>query len=1077
MRRSHDSPMDPPSLHVDISAPNANPSLKNQICAPEHVVWCWVTDLKQKNLVRGQACTMMHYAWSIDSNVFRTTYRNGSQYRISVPEKYVAFMGDLAITYSVPINVSMPNAFIRVLAYTGRGRREITTIKLTVGQSTGSGRVTCGLIEVAGRHLLEMYMYLDGPLLTSKEFTVRWPEFHLYLPKRHLAQTTEVKLHYTSEARCGPLLQQYSFQIDLEYRSVSQFDPSYYNTKPTVLHSEPVLDISRAITNISYTCDKFDFKGSYRAFLRNSYNKNETVARSNVMDVKWSDVYDVRISSSSVHPCQGHLAVLYEHPQCAGSHDKIRMYVLRRDISGSLAAPLKRVYVTERHAHPDKTYVVFKCNLFPMDYTAVGFCFVYVTISKTNLVVEQHSSCVSAHEGAVLPTDGGWSEWGAWSTCSVTCDMGKRSRYRSCSNPAPAYGGQFCDDFPVQFEPCFSLCPDAIPHTPLHSPTYNQECACGCEIKKQRGEIIGTGRCDGLSLWLLTVEDDQNIKLSFQYFKLYEDRQWIKIRDGDSVDANLLAVSFGGIIVTEVTSSSNKMLIEFMSKTDINPNASDVYHSSSKTNSSSASSTRLFQRVPTRKIHVHGFIANFSSIPRNFSTVLTAVPLQTLPSEGSIWKSTVTIVGICLCAVIVMVAVVVAFHHKCVRKREHKYSIAGTMESPNHMAKSTSMHSTPSHHSALSGIEIDYDMERPLTGQSKQKSRASSISSIRSNGRGNSNRKRLRSKSDHDSTGGSPKPPSKHYSPLPSPLIQAAKNEEGDEKNSLFNTSPILGRRPKSPKVHPSSKFKNNRDVKSPLSPPLTKHEMLKRKRFDSEQSQDKTPTNGFMERTRGMDSLTATPLSTGSATPTTKVLCAEVHPVQRESPQFTQLEFLDKPKPEEVRKPGSGTSDDSQSPENLCKEQTTSFINKPDFMRRNPDSSKEKPRRPTSLTESYSMNALPPLNGSDKKSTGSNTSQKIVAPMDRHNDLPKPDGQSPKTPREICSKSSTPKSCRSSRSRLTLSPSRSATTPSDGNLEMEYDDFIDYDDTYSYFDPIETEKLQWRGKEKLSKIVSAEDD
>jgi hypothetical protein len=38
--------------------------------------------------------------------------------------------------------------------------------------------------------------------------------------------------------------------------------------------------------------------------------------------------------------------------------------------------------------------------------------------------------------------------------------------------------------------------------------------------------------------------------------------------------------------------------------------------------------------------------------------------------------------------------------------------MAGHEETPTHIAKSTSMHSTPSHHSALSGVEIDYDMER-----------------------------------------------------------------------------------------------------------------------------------------------------------------------------------------------------------------------------------------------------------------------------------------------------------------------------------------------------------------------------
>lgn len=34
----------------------------------------------------------------------------------------------------------------------------------------------------------------------------------------------------------------------------------------------------------------------------------------------------------------------------------------------------------------------------------------------------------------------------------------------------------------------------------------------------------------------------------------------------------------------------------------------------------------------------------------------------------------------------------------------------------------------------------------------------------------------------------------------------------------------------------------------------------------------------------------------------------------------------------------------------------------------------------------------------------------------------------------------------------------------------MEYDDYIEYDDTFSYFDPLETEKLQWKGSEKIGK-------
>lgn len=83
------------------------------------------------------------------------------------------------------------------------------------------------------------------------------------------------------------------------------------------------------------------------------------------------------------------------------------------------------------------------------------------------------SFCLSCHLSLLnLAVDCGWSSWTQWSSCSRTCDVGVRRRYRSGTNPAQAFGGRPCKGDRVgidtcSIEPCFGE--DKNVTTPLYT--------------------------------------------------------------------------------------------------------------------------------------------------------------------------------------------------------------------------------------------------------------------------------------------------------------------------------------------------------------------------------------------------------------------------------------------------------------------------------------------------------------------------------------------------------------------------------------------------------------------------------
>ena len=80
-----------------------------------------------------------------------------------------------------------------------------------------------------------------------------------------------------------------------------------------------------------------------------------------------------------------------------------------------------------------------------------------------------------------------WTVWDGWagSDTSITT----RERYRSCTSPAPANGGAYCSDQPMEQEQC-----------PSATPVCYAAGVCGCEKvngagTKERGIGVTQGSC------------------------------------------------------------------------------------------------------------------------------------------------------------------------------------------------------------------------------------------------------------------------------------------------------------------------------------------------------------------------------------------------------------------------------------------------------------------------------------------------------------------------------------------------------------------------------------------------------
>ncbi|XP_033631749.1 uncharacterized protein LOC117293511 [Asterias rubens] len=587
--------------------------------------------------------------------VILSVIRHGNcarRYKLWVTVDHVALSGDVMVEFQQPREGLLSNGVLQLYDLSNTEPRTETSLP---GQPNGNVSFVCSYFDHAGEFVVRMLQASGGDIVTtSPVIQVTWPQTTLLAPSTLEAQVSAIAVTVTTTGNLCLDMQhnRYENSVVLLYldgnRTLGSSESANFGHGTVVVERET--GYHTTLLSEQFECDFVDRAGVYSFIFCSSYRRS-ILGTIQPIDVSWSDSYDVTFPRATIFPCPStsHVEVSFDAPTCHGDRDKIRMYAERGRFELKPTTALE--YITEVTVYG--TSVSFDCNHFSRDFA--GFCFVYVSTARSG-AVDAHTDrilCIPVDELGP-PVDGSWSDWSDWGTCTVSCGQGQRNRYRLCNNPPAANGGALCVGQTVGSLPCNNgMCP--VPRDPIvmvTEPYVPPNCTCGCTLRNRPSGFIASSPdvCHPttqtlVGTWLVWMPDYKRVRLEFELFNLHLQQEWMRIRDGGDATAKVLAYHTGSRLPGPVLSTGNKLYIEYK-----------VYSRSGE--------------EPTR-----GFRARYSSIDGIIPPPTTPVVAGSIGDEagtgfslGTI-NNTVMLVGIFLCAGIILISIVFTILTGCKKSK------------------------------------------------------------------------------------------------------------------------------------------------------------------------------------------------------------------------------------------------------------------------------------------------------------------------------------------------------------------------------------------------------------------------